>query len=215
LLVIVASERDPAALALAERWGADARLLTPADLSRRGWRFDPADPAAGSAVVDGRQVQVAAIDGVVTRLPAVYEADLARIVAADRRYVAQEMTAFLLAWLSALPCRVVNRPVPPSLGGPAWQRHHWTSAARRARLPLSDDGEGGRTLTVVGGRCVEPADPADARLAVALAGATGLDLLAVRVGPTGNGTSGFVRADPWPDPSRPDVADALLAHLCP
>jgi hypothetical protein len=213
VLVLVASARDPAARALAGRWSeVDARLLTPADMSRRGWRFDPAAPEEGTAVIAGRPTPVAAMEGVLTRLPTIFEADLPHIVGPDRAYVAQEMSAFMLAWLSSLHCPVVNRPVPPSLAGPGWRHRRWLQAAEEAGLRPARDDDEGRTLTVVGGECVGAAEPELAEQAARLAAAAAVDLLAVRVAGAGPAAQ-FLAADPWPDPSYPAVADALLTYF--
>jgi hypothetical protein len=65
----------------------------------------------------------------------VFEDELVHLEAEDRAYVAAETTAFLLAWLTALPCRVVNRPSPLSLLGPRWRREEWVRAAVHLGIP--------------------------------------------------------------------------------
>ena len=79
-------------------------------------------PEEAAAVIGGQVLPVADITGVLTRLPAVQPEDLAHIATADRDYVASEMTAFLIAFVSALPCRVLDRPSAGALSGPAWRR---------------------------------------------------------------------------------------------
>jgi hypothetical protein len=220
VLVVVASPRDRAAEALAKHWGGrDAALLTPADLSRPGWKFDPAAPRRGIAVIGGRRVPVRAIRGVLTRLPAVFTADLPHIVEQDRNYVAAEMTAFLLAWLTSLRCAVVNRPVAPSLAGPCWHPVQWAHAAHRAGLRTTIQGRGDRvdpgevhTDIVLAGRCLGAVKPRVAERITRLAAIARVDLLAVHL--RGDGAEPtFVGADPWPDPSGSDVAAALLEHF--
>ena len=139
MLVVVAGRHDATARAFAERHAAvGAALLTPDDLSRPGWRFalgaDGPRPD-GTAVVAGRIVENGAIRGVLTRLPRVDETELPEIVPEDRAYVAAEMTAFLLAWLAALPCPVLNRPTPTCLGGPNWWTERWVHLAHRLGIP--------------------------------------------------------------------------------
>ena len=129
MLVVLAGSHDWTARRLIEHWGANARLLTCRDLSRHGWRYSPGE-AAGTAIIDGESVPMDAIDGVLTRLPAVVEDELGRIVPGDRSYVAEEMTAYLAAWLSELPCPVLNRPSPAYLMGPAWTREQWVQIGR-------------------------------------------------------------------------------------
>jgi hypothetical protein len=218
MLVVVAGSGDHAAEAFVARHARrGVAMLTPADLSLPGWSFDPARPAEGTAVVAGEPTLVRAIRGVLTRLPAISAADLPHIAAEDRDYAAAEMSAFLLAWLSALRCPVLNQPAPPSLAGPSWWRPRWVHAAVRAGLqpPASSDRDlenDARVLHVLGGRCLSAAEPGLADHVVRLAAVAGVDLLAVGLDPTA-ATPTFAWADPWPDPSAPELADAVLAYL--
>jgi hypothetical protein len=135
VLAVLASRHDRSAEALLARWDERAALISCEDLSTPGWRFDLEHPADGTAVVQGRVVRVADIDGVLTRRPSVAEEELIHVVPADRRYVAAEMNAFLLAWLTALPRPVVNRPSTTSLLGPHWRREQWVRAAVSLGIP--------------------------------------------------------------------------------
>jgi hypothetical protein len=136
-------------------------------------------------VIAGQRTPVRAIRGVLTRLPAVFAADLPHIAAADRAYVAEEMSAFLLAWLSALRCPVVNRPVPPSLAGPNWRQAQWIHAAVRAGLraplpcPRDSDAESesdAQTVIVLAGRCLGAVEPSLAGRVTRLAALAGVNL---------------------------------------
>jgi hypothetical protein len=229
-LLIVAAAGDASALALARRWSdAGARLLTPEDLSVAGWRHHIGDPEAGCAVASGEVLPVASIAGVVTRLAWVSEHELAWIVAEDRAYVAAEMSAFFLGWLAELPVPVLNRPAPGCLAGPGWRHERWVHAAARLGIPTvpcrRSVGAGAAskldvanpraseviTITLAGRRPVGPV-PGDDRLitwANALAATAGVDLLDVHFCVRGQGPS-FLSANPWPDVSRPELADALL-----
>ena len=110
MLVVVASRYDEAARSLVDRWAnQEARLLTCEDLSVVGWRYSMSgkDEVSSSlldstAVVDGQVVAVEEISGVLTRLPCVFEQELLHIVPDDRAYIASEMNAFLISWLSEL-----------------------------------------------------------------------------------------------------------------
>jgi len=110
MLVVVASHYDEAARSLVDRWAnQEARLLTCEDLSVVGWRYSMSgkDEVSSSlldstAVVDGQVVGVEEISGVLTRLPCVFEQELLHIVPDDRAYIASEMNAFLISWLSEL-----------------------------------------------------------------------------------------------------------------
>jgi hypothetical protein len=241
MLVVVAGPGDAVAQALVERWaGRGAVRLAPADLSAPGWRHylgrRPCDAEPGRAVLDQRVVATDRIAGVVTRLPAVYDQDLDWVDPLDRAYVAAEMTAFLTAWLTALPCPVLNRPTPTCLAGPSLAPEQWVRLAaglgipvrpvhRRALLTLHpDDVRPGDdavveppaaplpTLTVVGQRCLGGDDPVLADSALRLAQSVGAELLAVQFDGFGPAAR-FCAASPWPDVSAPDVASALLERI--
>jgi hypothetical protein len=237
MLLVIAHRSDAAAQALVTRWAAvDAARLTADDLSRPGWRYRLGTVAHWRAVLAGHSVATSEISGVLTRLPAIAEQELRGIAPEERSYVAAEMTAFLRAWLSALPCPVLNRPSPTCLGGPGWRPERWTLAAaslglpttavrRRAVPPVSgrlaaDEGSPASgppdppsvPVTVVGERCLGTVDEALAEQAQLLARAAGADLLVVRFSGAEAG-SRFVGADLWPDISDPAVADAVLDHF--
>ncbi len=136
MLVVVASRHDASARNLVSRWAShDAVLLTSADLSVAGWRHYIGAQGALTAVAGGRVVNVAEITGVLTRLPSVVEAELPHIVSDDRSYVAMEMTAFLLSWLSSFTCPVINHPRPGCLIGPNWREAQWFRLVSRIGIP--------------------------------------------------------------------------------
>jgi len=175
--------------------------------------------------VDGRRVRASEIESVLVRLPYVFVEDLTHIVCADRSYVAQEMTAFLTAWLSELPCPVVNRPTAPCLGGPGWTDEQWLHAACglgiRSARQASGHGLANRslvppsplrksvTVTIVGPRTFGDAPDSVVEAARRLACAAGTDLLDVHFDGTRAGLR-FVAADPWPNVAQPAIADALI-----
>jgi hypothetical protein len=89
-----------------------------------------------TAVVDGQVVAVEEISGVLIRLPYVFEQELLHIVPGDRAYVAAEMQAFLISWLSRLKCPVLNRPTPSYLLGPNWRPQQWVYTAAQVGIPV-------------------------------------------------------------------------------
>jgi hypothetical protein len=210
VLVVLASSRDRIAPQIVANWGADrTRLLTCRDLSRNGWRYRPGAAGRSVAVIGGQRLRAAEIEGVLVRLPYVPVDELPHIVPGDRSYVAQEMTAFLTAWLSELPCPVVNRPTAECLSGPAWSPQQWLHVAAGVGMAV-DNGKAARVprvrVTVVGRRCFGSTLHGAADQVRQLAEVAGMELLDVHFA---NGPR-FIRADPWPDASRPEVADALL-----
>jgi hypothetical protein len=216
VILVLASRWNEAARSLVARWAAfGAALLTPDDLSEVGWLYRPGRSDEGRAIVGGRPVATNQISGVATLLCTVGEDELVRIVAAERAYVAAEMTAFLVAWLTELPCPVVNRPTPGCLMGPSWSPERWRVASIRAgcRLAKPRAGRGGGiTLTVVGETCVGDGDPNLGRATRRLAREAGVECLAVTfTGPEPD--AGFVAASLAPDILHPAVADAMLGRL--
>lgn len=226
VVVVLAGRGDAAAARFAAGAGRMVRMLTPADLSEPGWSLAVPGADPSTAVISGERVASESIAGVVTRLAAVTEHDLPHIIAADRAYVAAEMTAFLLAWLTSLRCPIVNRPTAQCLSGPAWRRAQWIVAARRLEIPAvpvtldahpatpplkTADQDGGTDIVVIGRHHVGAADPVLVARAHALAEAAGADLLSVRF--DGDGPSArFVAASPWPDLGGTEISDAVL-HL--
>jgi hypothetical protein len=144
VLLILASPGDVEAHALAAAWSSyQAAVVTWSDLSRAGWCYTShcADAAAwniggsASCCVGGRVVPASDIEAVLTRAATVDPADLVEIAEHDREYVAAEMHAFLVAWLTALGGRVVNRPTPRSLRGPHWPAEVWVHLAASISIP--------------------------------------------------------------------------------
>lgn len=230
MLVVVAAQDDLVARRFVERYGCctDLALLTPADLHKPGWRVDSGDRDRARAVIAGRQVATSELSGVLVRLASVDERDLLAIDRLDRAYVASEMTAFLVAWLSALRQPVLNRPVPPFLTSPCWPTERWIRIARELELPVeplrrvawpgqeraeeTPHAEATESVTVVGERAIGASHASLARHALKLAVAVGVDLLTVHFGQGADGVR-FLRAHPWADITDPVVAGALLQYF--
>lgn len=209
--------------------------MTVDDLSLPGWRVYADAPAASSAVVDGEVVPTSRIDGVLTRLPAVTEAEVRRIATEDRAYAATEMSAFLGYWLSTLSCTILNPPTASTLCGPGWRREKWilvasglgipveaerrrsppfdaasTSSQDRALAPQARD-ELVR-VTLVGDSCLGTDDRVATRRARELAAAAEADLLTVTFAKRGSERV-LLDAHPWMHMFDAETADAVLAHF--
>ena len=101
-------------------------------------------------MINGRVVNTDEIEGVVTRLPYVQEDELRVISAEDRPFVASEIHAFLVSWLSSLRCPVLNAPTPACLCGPNWRLEEWLHAAAMLGIPvLSTNHRGGNISLAV------------------------------------------------------------------
>jgi len=225
--VVLASAADHVAVELPERLSRlDVVVVTPGDLSRPGWCYRPGT-SDWAMVADGEVLGAEEIGAVVTRLPWVSEFELSQIVPGDRAYVAAEMRAFLVAWLSDLACPVANRPGPNCLCGPFWRHERWVTEAARAglavepaRRSVGSDGTQPPPLscrsrvmvTVVGERCLGEADEQLQDQALCLARATGVETLTVHFADWGAGMR-FLTANPWPCLEDDAVASALLDHL--
>jgi len=200
-------------------------LCTPADLSTSGWRYSAGKPDEGAAVVAGQIVPASTITGVLTRLPAIHAEMLPHIHAADREYVAGEMTAFLIAFLSALPCRLLNRPTAGSLLGPAWRPEQWIRAAAKAGIPVRPIHRGVRLsalsppeseivaeVTLIGDRIFGDGEPSVAAWAHSLAQAAGVGMLTLGFALYGSGLA-LARVDPMPDLNSREKIDAAREFL--
>jgi hypothetical protein len=229
MIVIVASRYDAPARRLKERWaGSGARLFTCEDLSVSGWRSRVTDPAHSTAVIGGLQVKQSEIRGVFTRLQWVWEGELVDIAAGDRAYVAAEMAAFLVFWLSGLTCPMLNRPTANSLSGPGWGRERWNFAASKAGMLVSPirrfaslASASSRDVevqnkpvlaTVVGGQCIGEVHPALAEQTRRLADIAGLDFLGVQFS-SAEADASFVGVNLFPDIEDGRVADAALNYF--
>lgn len=225
--LILASTADKVARGLVGRWATfGARLLVPRELSERGWRYHIAAKGPSYGVAGGRRFASSQIGGVLVRLPRISAEELQHIEAAQREYVAAEMTAFLAAWLSSLRCPVLNRPGPACLFGPNWRPEHWVRLAAQVGLPVrptqrevpaaavhsKTSKRAVVTLTVVGNRCFGVAEGNLKRGARRLAKAGAAELLAVHFDGPDRGSL-FLGADPSPDLFSPDALDAVLERL--
>ena len=235
MIVIVASRWDPTATALAARWAThDAQVLTPRDLSVAGWRqrlnrsSDRKGVSRGSAVVNGNVVPQEQITGVLTLLPGVSADELADITPRDRPYVAAEMTAFLLLWLSRLRCPVLNRPTPTCLSGPHWRQEKWVQVAAQAGIPVqaiyrlavfgksSVEEQGAAdavALTVIGPHTLGDTDPELHRRAHLLADLAQVELVRILFsGPQRDAR--FLGADTFPALTDDYLMEGVLEYLC-
>jgi hypothetical protein len=223
ILIVLASRRDAAAAKLvAAKSHFCVRMMTPEDLSQPGWNFRLHDPAGSIAMLAGSPVSASAIAGVVTRLPGVTEHDLPHIAQSDRTYLAAEMNAFLLAWLTSLECPIVNRPTPQCLSGTHWRQEKWVLMAERLGIPARPvvrrdneaidevDAKSQHTVTVVGDKYIGAVAPALAERAHALAEAAAAEVLAVEFDGQGRDAR-FVNASLWPDLGDGRIADAVIA----
>jgi hypothetical protein len=225
VIIILASRYDQAARLLAERWAAhDATLLTAQDLSASGWNFQTPAWGSGQAVAGGRVIANDRITGVLTRLAGIDPAELDHVAPEDAAYIASEMTAFLVAWLSTLSCPVLNRPAPECLCGPTWRTERWIRVAAGLGIPVQfihRDSRNDSTpgvehssagVTVVGERCFGSVDVSLANHSRRLAASAGVGLMEVRfTSPERDGQ--LVRVNLCPDVSAAGVGQAVIEYF--
>jgi hypothetical protein len=128
--LVLAHDHDVAARELVARWGSDALLLTPAELSSERLLLHLDEDGAAQAELASRP----GITSVLTRLGGISAADLPHIDPQDAVYAAAELDAFLRAWLGVWPGPVVNRPSTTCLNGPGWRPEQWVTAATAVGL---------------------------------------------------------------------------------
>ena len=153
-------------------------------------------------------------------MAAVYPRDLPHIVESDREYLAAEMTAFLLAWLTSLECPMLNRPTPTCLAGPHLRREALVnrvaglgipvipckthlacgSASPEERFPMTS------RVVITGERHLGRVHPLLVEYAREIARALGAEFIAIDFSGTDEDAS-FVGTDLWP------AIDAPLARL--
>lgn len=224
MIVVLASGQDQAAVNLVSSWPSKGAVLCSIeDLSTTGWSYLPGDRDASTVVVGGQTMPQAEITGVLTRRAWVREDELIHIVPADRAYVAAEMSAFLISWLSNLNCPVLNPPTPSCLSGPNWRHEQWVQAAARARLPvrpsyrrvpaLAETGEQVMHIpvaymTVVGNLVLGALNGIQRDHARRLARAAGTNLLGVTFA-----GEFFSSVTTWPDLNVSGVADAIIHYF--
>lgn len=229
MLVILASIFDESAKRLVELWGSlNACVLTCKDISVAGWSHYLSDSSLSTAVINGEKISNDQIDGVLTRLPYVTETELPHIMNHDRSYVAAEMMAFLVSWLSCLKCPVLNQPTPLCLLGPNWSLEQWIYAAAQIGIPVrsicsqssqantrhtSDDLQL-VTVNVIGDHCYGALDDKMAKQSLSLTRAAGVDMLSIHFTTSRNG-SVFIGANLWfpIDSNNNIISNAILKYF--
>jgi hypothetical protein len=172
-----------------------------------GWEHRLTRDSVSIAIelADGRTLNGEGLELTINRLGSLPAGIAAGAHARDREYALQELHAFWLSWLAALPGRVLNRPSGRGLAGPWLDRTEWLVLAARAGLPTvrydstaPQTPVAGRTVLVVCGQLAQPAAPQEIVVGCrSLAELSETDLLGVEF-TAGNGWA-FQSASPLPD----------------
>lgn len=119
MILILADSTDPWATLVhreAQSRGGDVFWIQPTHLLDRillNWPVvNGALVVPGTAVIDGHTIPLADLTGIFARFTLPPPIELEELSFQDRDYVVKETTATWLAFLNAMPCSVVNRPVP-------------------------------------------------------------------------------------------------------
>lgn len=119
MILILADSTDPWATLVhreAQRTGGEVLWVEPSQLLDRVLLHWPVEVekaiVPGSLTIDGATVLLDELTGIFSRLTWPLPLQLDELSSQDRDYVVKETTAAWMALLSALPCAVVNRPVP-------------------------------------------------------------------------------------------------------
>lgn len=197
-------------------------------------RIGEAGAYVGFELRDGRRITSDGLRGVLNRLTHLPTQHLSMLP--DQEYISQELTAFSMSWLYALPCPVLNRPTAQGLCGPWLHVSEWVTLAARAGLPtpvyrqgggdLIDETKTERTLfpretttgvVVVGGRVFGPRvfTREMEEGCVRLSALVSMPLLGVEFGRGEDGEWQFASATPLPDLSAggEPLLDALAEEL--
>jgi hypothetical protein len=222
VIVVVASRHDTHACSIVAQWESCATMLTAEDLCAPGWSVSVPRCGAGAAVIGGRIVRPDQISGMLTLRPWIFAPELRTIHPDDRAYVAAELNAFLLEWLMAQSCPVLNRPSLSSLAGPNWRAEQWIHAAARLGIPVrthrrlacNDCSPGAEEDSVelisVCERCFGCDDPTLQSWSRRLAETVGTDLLCTRFS---RADQVLLSAHPWPRLTDPAVLAAVRERL--
>jgi hypothetical protein len=119
VILILADNTDPWAIQVNKEvqcTGGDVFWVQPAQLLDRillNWRVVAGTSVVpGTLLIDGHTIPLADLTGIFARLMFPPPLELEELSLQDRDYVMKETTAAWLAFLNALPCAVVNRPIP-------------------------------------------------------------------------------------------------------
>lgn len=222
MIVVVASAYDAHAKSIVAHWETgDAAMLSAEDLCRPGWAVSVPRRSSGAAVVGGRVVRAEDIHGILTLRPGVFAPELQTIHVDDRAYVAAELNAFLLEWLMAQPCPILNRPTLSCLAGPGWRPVQWIHRAAKIGIPVRacrmrvpdmsvTVNEPAVEVISVGGRCFGTVDGQLISWHLGLAREAETDLLCTRFSAA---QRDLLSAHPWPQLTDPAVLAAIQEYF--
>ncbi|MEM6666416.1 MAG: hypothetical protein AAF638_08440, partial [Pseudomonadota bacterium] len=155
---------------------------------------------------NGTRIDGTEVTGVINRVAGLPDKHLAHVSAGDRAYAMEELYAFILGWLAAFPCAIVNAPHARGLSGyfadpltlDIWSR----MAGFAGVLPENWDGDikAASAAVAFDGRLYGPVTSERTRMAaLRLQGLTGLSLCQIDMAEGADGTPWLVDFNPFPD----------------
>lgn len=204
-------------------------LITASELvhgARWEHRVDSRRVSTTLRLADGRRIDCAGVGGVLNRLDWLSADGYLGASEVDREYATAELQALVLSWLGGLGPRVLNPPVPPSLG-PAWGSScEWRARALAAGARVSPyaseagpEPSGAGKLLVIDGTAVGAEGSAAGGTDPAIwARATGLDIFEASFAAAPDGGWELLDVNPMvafsgaPDDAPGALARALLAR---
>jgi hypothetical protein len=109
-------------------------------------RLTTKDTLIDITLADGRIIRHDSVRGIINRLSYLVFPQLELGKPAERDYASQELLAFFMSWLHAMPRPVLNRPKPPMLSGQWRQISEWVWLAGKAGLPAAPYKKSSRSL---------------------------------------------------------------------
>lgn len=141
MILVLCSETDVSAQWAAKalrRRGRPLRMLTGFDLAGASWNHRVTSAAVDCEIrfTDGDVLRISDTRGVLNRLSSLPATWAHLYGGPDRAYAMQELHAFYLSWLNALPGPVLNPPTPQGLSGNWRHPSAWAVLALQAGLPV-------------------------------------------------------------------------------
>jgi len=138
LILVISNIANEAATSLVELFPPGAASLITASSFHQAFRggLDVNDFTSSGIQINGTELSVSGITGVVTTISSFMPNEFYYIEPADQKYVCSEMNAFFTYFLSQLNCKKINPPTVRSFSGPNLHRIEWIKKASVAHVPI-------------------------------------------------------------------------------
>lgn len=139
MILVISNIANEAAPELIKSFPAGAASLITGSEFERSFKagITVNDFPSSSLTLRGNTIKTDDISGVLTTVPGFLPVEFYQVTPADREYICAEINAFLLYFLSALPCKKMNPPNRKSLSGIGIEKLEWIKLADRLKIPLA------------------------------------------------------------------------------